>query len=138
MKRSLLCAFLLTACIAMANGQIVVIAHPTVPGSSIDKETLIDIYMLTMTKWEDDTPVRVFALKKGTVGTESFYGSLGLNILTLNKQWMRKQLTGEGRAPALVSEEEIVARVAATPGAIGFVDASRVTANVKVLRKVTQ
>lgn len=137
MRRLLLSTFVLTAFTVMANAQIVVIVHPTVPGVTIDRETLADIYMLTMTKWDDDTPIRVFALKKGTVGTETFYASLGLNTLTLNKQWMRKQLTGEGRAPALLSEEDIVEHVASTPGAIGFVDVSHVTGNVKILRRVT-
>ena len=40
--------------------------------------------------------------------------------------------------PLAITEDEIVSRVAATPGAIGFVDVSRVTDKVKVLRQVNQ
>jgi ABC-type phosphate transport system substrate-binding protein len=115
---------------------VVVIAHPGVPVNSIDTKSLSDIYVLTQTAWNDNTPIRVFALKKGFSSTEKFYSHLGLNVLTLNKQWLRIQLTGEGRAPSLVNEDEIVQKVAATPGAIGFVDISHVTERVKVLGQI--
>lgn len=136
MTRLLLCAFLMTAVTVMVRAQLVVIANPSVPVASIDTRTVVDIYLLTQTKWTNDEPIRVFALKKGAAGAEKFYAALGLNPLALNKQWLRVQLTGEGRAPSLVAEDEIVARVAATPGAIGFVDLARVTSGVKVLRRV--
>ena len=136
MKRLLLSALLMTAFAMTGHAQVVVIANPSVPVSSIDKESLIDIYMLTQTKWPDDTSIRLFALKKGLAAAEKFYAHLGLNTLTLNKQWLRIQLTGEGRAPTLLNEDEMVARVAATPGAIGFVDASHINGTVKVLRQV--
>ncbi len=138
MKRLLLSALLMTAFTVMARAQLVIIANPSVPVASIDTRAAVDIYMLTQTKWTNDEPIRVFSLKKGTTGAEKFYAALNLNPLALNKQWLRVQLTGEGRAPTLVAEDEIVARVAATPGAIGFVDMARVTDHVKVLRQVTQ
>ena len=138
MKRLLQIAFLMTAFAVAARAQLVVIANPSVPVASIDTRTVVNIYMLTQTKWANDEPIRVFALKKGTAGAEKFYAALGLNPLALNKQWLRIQLTGEGRAPSLVPEDEIVARVAATPGAIGFVDMARVTDRVRVLRQVAQ
>jgi ABC-type phosphate transport system substrate-binding protein len=138
MKRLLALLLIIIACMATGRAQVVVIVHPSVPGTTIDNESLIDIYMLTKTKWADDTPVRVFTLKKGSALVERFYSHLGLNTLTLNKQWLRIQLTGEGRAPTAITEEEVVEHVAATPGAIGFVDVSRVTDKVKVLRQVGQ
>jgi ABC-type phosphate transport system substrate-binding protein len=138
MKRSIMLLLALTALASAGRSQVVVIANRGVPVSSIDTETLVDIYMLSQTKWENDVPIRVFALKKGSSSMETFYAHLGLNVLALNKQWMRIQLTGEGRAPLVLGDDEIVERVASTPGAIGFVDQSRVTADVKVLREVDQ
>jgi len=136
MRRIILLTLLLTGIVAAAQSQVVIIAHPSVPASTIDAPTVVQIMMLTRTKWSDDEPIRVFTLKKGTVSAERFYAQFGLNPLVLNKQWLRVQLTGEGRAPAVVTEAEIVARVASTPGAIGFVDVSHVTGNIKVLRQV--
>lgn len=138
MKKLLALLLIIITFAITGRAQVVVIAHPSVPVSSIDNASLVDIYMLTRSKWADDTPIRVFTLKKGSALVERFYSHLGLNTLTLNKQWLRIQLTGEGRAPTAISEEEIVEHVAATPGAIGFIDASRVTANVKIIRQVAQ
>jgi len=136
MRRILLLTLLLTGIAAAAQAQVVIIAHPSVPASSIDAQTVVQIMMLTRTKWSDDEPIRVFTLKKGTATAEKFYALFGLNPLALNKQWLRVQLTGEGRAPAVVTEAEMVNRVASTPGAIGFVDVSHVTGEVKILRQV--
>lgn len=136
MPRHVLVLLLFIGSVTVLRAQVVVIAHPDVPVNSIDTRSLSDIYMLTRTLWIDNTPIRVFALKKGFSSTEKFYSHLGLTVLTLNKQWLRIQLTGEGRAPTLVTEDEIVQKVATTPGAIGFVDVSRVTERVKVLSQV--
>lgn len=52
----------------------------------------------------------------------------------MKKLWMKQQLTGEGIAPeALGSEDEVLNKVASTPGAIGFIDAKKVNDKVKVL-----
>jgi len=138
MKRSMILVFVLIALVSAERAQVVVIANPSVPVSTIDTETLVEIYMLAQTKWPNDVPIRVFALKKGSLSMEQFYAHLGVSVLALNKQWLRLQLTGEGRAPLVLGDDEIVARVATTPGAIGFVDHSRVTGEVKVLREVGQ
>jgi ABC-type phosphate transport system substrate-binding protein len=136
MKRPILLTLLLIGIATGAQAQVAIIAHPSVPGNTIDAQTVVQIMMLTRTKWSDDEPIRVFTLKKGTATAEKFYAQFGLNPLVLNKQWLRVQLTGEGRAPAVVTEAEMANRVASTPGAIGFVDISHVTGNVKVLRQV--
>lgn len=136
MRRLLLMMLFLIGIAAAAQAQIAIIANPSVSVSTIDAQTVVQIMMLTRTKWSDDVPIRVFTLKKGTATAEKFYSHFGLNPLTLNKQWLRVQLTGEGRAPAVVAEAEIVNRVASTPGAIGIVDVSHVTGKVKVLRQV--
>jgi len=47
---------------------------------------------------------------------------------------MRVQLSGNGKAPeALGSDDEVLEKVGATPGAIGFVSAGKVKGNVKVV-----
>jgi ABC-type phosphate transport system substrate-binding protein len=138
MKRTMILLLVLIALISAGQAQVVVIANRSVPVSSIDTETLVDIYMLAHTKWQNDVPIRVFALKKGSQSMEQFYAHIGMTILALNKQWLRIQLTGEGRAPLVLGDDEIVSRVAATPGAIGFVDHSRVTGDVKVLWEIEQ
>jgi ABC-type phosphate transport system substrate-binding protein len=138
MKRLLVIALLVSACGPALRAQVVIISHPEVSINSIDARTLVEIYTLARTEWKDGNPVRVFALRKGTSGLDRFHAYLGIDELALKKTWLRLQLTGEGRAPTVVGEEEMVRRVSETPGAIGFIDISRVTSDVKVLRQVGQ
>jgi ABC-type phosphate transport system substrate-binding protein len=57
--------------------------------------------------------------------------------MQIKKVWMKLQLTGEGQAPeGLGSDDEVVSKVASTPGAIGYVDAAKVNDNVKVLLEI--
>ena len=63
-----------------------------------------------------------------------FYSGIGKDQLSLKKEWMKKQLTGEAKAPEAVgSDEDVIQKVASTKGAIGFVKSSKVTGDVKVL-----
>jgi len=50
---------------------------------------------------------------------------------------MKKQLTGEAKAPETIgSDEDVIKKVASTPGSIGYVKASSVTGEVKVLLEI--
>ncbi len=47
---------------------------------------------------------------------------------------MKKQLSGDGKAPvALESEDEMITKVASTPQGVGYVTKQKVTDAVKVL-----
>ena len=64
----------------------------------------------------------------------AFYSGITKDQLSLKKIWMKKQLTGEAKAPETVgSDEDVVKKVSSTPGAIGYVKSSAVTGDVKVL-----
>jgi ABC-type phosphate transport system substrate-binding protein len=136
MKRTvfLLALLLIAACTTPA--QVAIIANNSVPANSIDMQTLARIYKLEQTKWPNGNTIHVFALKRGTASVAMFHEFIGIDPLYLKKLWLRIQLTGEGQAPMIVGEDEIVDRVAETPGSIGFVQADRVTESVKVLRKI--
>ncbi len=55
----------------------------------------------------------------------------------MKRVWLRMILSGEGRAPTLLrSAEDLVERVAATPGAVGYVPLALVTRDVKVIATI--
>lgn len=114
--------------------QVVVIAHKSVPVDEIKKSELLDFYTGDIRKWSDGETVTVFDLKpKGEV-KETFYKFLGKSASRMKSIWMKKMLSGEGDPPeALESEQKMIEKVAATPGAIGFVSQSKVSGDVKVL-----
>jgi ABC-type phosphate transport system substrate-binding protein len=134
MKHIFLIVFFFSICTASAFGQVAVIANPSVPVDTITNTELLDFYSRDIRLWNNNKPVTVFDLKpKGEV-KGAFYAFIGKSTSRMKSIWMKKMLSGEGDPPAaLDSEENMLKRVASTPGAIGFVQLKSVTPGVKVL-----
>ena len=117
------------------NAQVSVIANKSVGESSLVGSKVASIYSLEATKWSNGNKIIVFDNNSDVKIV--FYGGIGKDQLSLKKEWMKKQLTGEARAPeALGSDSDVINKVAATPGAIGFVKSANVTGSVKVLCEI--
>ena len=114
--------------------QVAVIAHKSVPVDTIKKSELLDFYTADIKKWINGDKVIVNDLKpKGEV-KKIFYKFLGKTPSRMKSIWLRNMLSGEGDPPeALKSEEEMLQKIAATPGAIGFLSHTKVDNNVKTL-----
>ncbi len=53
--------------------------------------------------------------------------------------WLKKMLSGEGDPPLFMnSMEDILKKVASTPGAIGYINQADVTMDVKVLMSLQE
>ena len=86
--------------------------------------------------WPDGTKIRVFVLSDEddlhqTVSKER------LNVFPyqLRSQWDRLVYSGTGQAPTKVnSVEEMLAKVANTPGAIGYLWRTDINENVSILQ----
>ena len=128
--------FLATLCLCTGNAasQVAVIANKSVPIDEVKQAELLDYYTGDIRRWNDKLPVVVFDLKPKEEIKESFYKYLGKSTSRMKSIWMKNLLAGEGEPPeALESEDEILAKVASTPGGIGFVRKEKVDKNVKVL-----
>ena len=114
--------------------QVAVIAHKSVPVDTIKKSELLDFYTADIKKWINGDKVIVNDLKpKGEV-KKIFYKFLGKTPSRMKSIWLRNMLSGEGDPPeALKSEEDMLQKIAATPGAIGFLSHTKVDNNVKTL-----
>jgi len=113
------------------QAQVSVIGNKAV-GEAVNAAKIISIYSLTVTKWADGSKIIVY--DNGSDANNGFYSALGKDHLSFKKEWMKKQLTGEAKAPEnMGSDAEVIAKVASTPGAVGFVKAASVTGSVKVL-----
>ncbi len=114
--------------------QVAVIAHKSVPVDTIKKSELLDFYTADIKKWINGDKVIVNDLKpKGEV-KKIFYKFLGKTPSRMKSIWLRNMLSGEGDPPeALKSEEEMLQKIAATPGSIGFLSHTKVDNNVKTL-----
>jgi ABC-type phosphate transport system substrate-binding protein len=117
-----------------ASAQVAVIANKSVAESTIDASKLSSIYSLKDKTWSDGKSIVPVMLKGDSQATDKFFSAVGKSKIEMNKLWMKLQLTGEGQAPeGMSSEDEVLNKVASTPGAIGFVSVSKAGSNVKIL-----
>lgn len=121
-----------------ASAQVAVIAHKDVPLDSLSKAQLTDFYSCELKMWEKNLPVVVVDMRLQSGVKDAFYKFLGMTASRMKSIWLKKMLMGEGVEPLVVkSEEEMLKKVASTPGALGFVDASTATNEVKILFLIT-
>ena len=79
-------------------------------------------------------PVIVKDLKPKNEVKKIFYKFLGKSPSRMKSIWMKKMLSGESDPPeAVKSEQEMVRKIASTPGAIGFVAQESASSAVKTL-----
>jgi ABC-type phosphate transport system substrate-binding protein len=122
------------ACTEIAAAQVAVIVHKDAPIDTLDQAQIRDMYCYDVTTWSNKVPVTIFDLKLQSEVREAFYKFLGRTSSRMKSIWLKKLLMGEGNPPeALKSEEDMVKKVGATPGAIGFVSQAKVNSSVKVV-----
>lgn len=111
------------------------IANVSVADSSLSKKSLRRIFIMRQTKWPAGTPIKVFVMEQGSDVHRIFCKSvLGLFPYQLERQWNKLVYSGLGEAPGVVSnDQEMIERVATTPGAIGYVNEFEPTDGVKVV-----
>jgi len=100
-----------------------IIVNPQLASVPLDRDLLRAIFTLRLRSWPNGPPVRIFVLPDSDPISDRFYREqLGMYSYILRAAWDRMVYTGTGLAPTIVrSEEEMRARVRATPGAIGYV-----------------
>jgi ABC-type phosphate transport system substrate-binding protein len=90
---------------------------------------------MRMTKWPDGSAIRVFVLGGRNPAHIAFCKEiLDVYPYQLQVSWDRLVYSGTGQAPIeLDSEQEMLAQVAATPGAIGYLTRRMVNDHVRIL-----
>lgn len=133
MRTLLLILGVLWASLGQAGG-LLVIASTQVPEATISSRQLADIYMLKKTFWADKTQVVPVNREASSEAREKFSEAVfNLSPQELAEYWNR--LRFQGKLPPLVqtSDEAVLGFVRNVPGAIGYINASQVPADVKVL-----
>lgn len=124
------CAWLLPA------QAVDIIAHRGVGPSKLSLASARAIFGMRQTHWPDGSAVRVIVLSDGhPVHIRMSKEKLDLYPYQLRQTWDRLIYSGMAQAPIEVaSEEEMLARVASTPGAIGYINKVRTHDPVKILQ----
>jgi len=134
MKRlqfSLLAAVLSTAAY---GADIKIIANPSVGVSTISTEDLKGVFLATKTSLSDGSHVEPVLEKSGATHEAFVKEYLGKTDSALQTYYRSLVFTGKASMPrAFASDAEVVAYVAKTKGAIGYVAGGAGTAAVKVM-----
>ncbi len=133
MRRArLLPSVLVAAALAAGPGPAVsaaeafrMIVNPQVKGSQIPRGVLKSIFLKQALKWGDGRPVVPVDQSVQSAVRRLFSGDvLGQGIVEVQVYWQRKISAGLVPPPVKTSDEEVMAFVASTPGAIGYVSMS--------------
>lgn len=104
-----------------------VVVHAAQPDSAVSRSLVRGIFGMRVRAWPDGAPLHVFVLDDAQPLHQEFCKSvLQMYPYQLRQNWDRLLYSGTGQPPVVVaSEEELLQRVAQTPGSIGYVTALR-------------
>jgi len=132
MARILLCLCLLGGAKAWA---VVIIVNPNVSVTTLSQNAVRAMFAMKLLEWPDGQPVRVFVLPDDNPLHRAFCKeALDVYPYQLRQTWDRLVYSGTGQAPTEVgSEQEMLRKVASTPGALGYVRKIKPGDRVRIL-----
>lgn len=134
--RLLVFAAALSGCLAINGwaGEIKIVANPSVGATSVTTDEIKAVFLVTKTSLSDGSRVEP-VLEKGGATHEAFLKEyLGKTDAALQTYYRSLVFTGKASMPKmLAADAEVVAYVAKTKGAIGYVSSAASAAAVKTL-----
>jgi len=120
----------------VARADEVLVAHPSVDLQDLSLNTTRLMFSMQLDRWPDGERVRVFVLPDDDPTHRAFTKDhLSLYPRQLRRVWDRQLYSGTGQAPETVSDvTEMRQRIAATPGAVGYLPSEMINDSVRVLR----
>lgn len=104
--------------------------------TSISRNGLSAIFKMRLTLWNDGTPVTVYVLPDDHQLHKEFSKKI-LHVFPhqLRRIWNNAVFSGSGQAPiTLNSQEEMLEKIANTPGAIGFISTNNLNESIRILQ----
>jgi TonB family protein len=115
-------------------GNVRIIANPSVKAEAISASEIKSVFLGERNSLRDGTHVEPVLSKGGPAHSAFLRDYLGQNDAALQNYYRTLVFTGKGSMPkALHTDEEVVAYVARTRGAIGYVSAAATLDGVKTL-----
>lgn len=128
-------AVVVLASVYVFAGDAKVIANPNVTTTSVSADDLRSVFLEEKNSFSDGAHVEPVLQKSGAAHEAFVKDYLGKNDSVLQTYYRSLVFTGKGSMPKTVgSDAEVVAYVAKTKGAVGYVSASASTEGVKVLQ----
>lgn len=130
-------AFALTAlgwsAVVFGDG-VVLITHANNSIDSVSASEAKAIFLGKRQRWESGEKIKLYVQKSGSVTNVFSSEIVNQTASQYSLYWRKKMFSGTGVPPREVSGDEgMVQAIASEPGAIGYVSASNLPDNVKVL-----
>jgi len=121
-------------CLTAYSADIKVIANPSVGASSVSADELKGVFLATKTSLSDGSHVEPVLEKDGPAHEAFLKAYIGKSEAALETYYRSLVFTGKASMPkTLGSDAEVIAYIAKTKGAVGYVGAGASTAGVKTL-----
>lgn len=118
-----------------AEGDFVVIVHPSISATTVRKSFLADAFLKKTTSWSDGQSIRPVD-QAPTAGVREHFSKdvLGRPVSVVRNYWQQKIFTGRGvPPPELDTDADVVAYVLKYPGAVGYVSGTADRGGARVL-----
>ncbi len=134
MKKTLIVVSLFISQLAFA--EVAVIGHPS-NANALDEAAVSKIFLGREKSFADGKSVVPLSLAESSPASTAFNDAvLKKSSSQLKAYWSKLVFTGKGTPPKeIATDEEMIKLVATNPSVIGYVDASKVDASVKVAMK---
>lgn len=124
----------LLVAVAAAIGAEVVITHPGNATAALSKDDLDAIYNGKKANWPDGSRIVLAVVTDGPVHEAFLKSYVGKTPAQFSAAWKKIVFTGKAKAPQECADEAaMIAFVAATPGAIGYISDATTPSGVKVV-----
>lgn len=135
MKKLFLLAVFLGLTLAARAQEFSFVVHPDFTETAVTADDMKQILLGNLTKWRRGAVVKLAVLTEGPVHTKVIRDFTQRTPDQFDKYWKRQVFIGAGVLPFQAkTDEEIIAYVAANPGAVGYIATSSATDKVKLLK----
>jgi ABC-type phosphate transport system substrate-binding protein len=120
----------------VAAGEVVLAVNPSVSAHSVTRSFARAMFGMRVPQWPNGGDTKIYVLPDNNPLHEAFCKEvLDIFPYQLRTAWDRQVFSGTGQAPVEVeSEEDMLEHIAATPGAIGYLNKGKADAKkVKLL-----
>ncbi|KMM74258.1 ABC-type phosphate transport system, periplasmic component [Xanthomonas sp. NCPPB 1128] len=120
-----------------AQAEVVVVMSSKSPVDSLSKDQVSQIFLAKSNSLPGGAQATPIDQDEGAKAREEFYKKVtGRDAAQLKSYWSQLMFTGKAQRPKHVAGDDAVKKaVAASPGAIGYIDAGAQDASVKVVFK---
>ena len=119
---------------------IVVVANPAVGIAALSRDDVINIFLGRFRTLSSGVAAQPVDLPASEPEKEGFYHLLvNKDLATINAYWARLVFSGRTTPPRQAqSTEDLIRFVSSTPGAVGYLDRTKVDGRVKIVFELEQ